>query len=390
LVADRLKQRVIDVNAEALLNQYAPDESGSSQHIETVLASIRALSHHEYAGWLPTLGKNRTVGMVEGHKEVIHLPPSGKKGKKGKKGVKGAVYRGDAESPEPVDEKDRPLWRVGPGLGARVGVLDTGLSPHDWFKWAACSCDPGSEVHGDSLPAAAGHATFITGLVLRNAASATVEVRRVLDDDSRADTWDCAKAIVDFGNSGLDVLNLSFACYTDDNQPPMAMAAAIDRLDREVVVVAAAGNHASMRASGEVAEGTPPVGVKPAWPAALDDVIAVGASAPAEGQLADFSPDAPWVDLCTEGVDIVSTFLPNAVITQKSQNELKAFGGSFARWNGTSFSAALVSGAIAACVEPGRTTARQALDQLMREVNDEGELRLGRSKIPFLPLLNRH
>jgi subtilisin family serine protease len=170
----------------------------------------------------------------------------------------------------------------------------------------------------------------------------------------------------------------------------MAMAAAIDRLDREVVVVAAAGNHASMRASGEVAEGTPPVGVKPAWPAALDDVIAVGASAPAEGQLADFSPDAPWVDLCTEGVDIVSTFLPNAVITQKSQNELKAFGGSFARWNGTSFSAALVSGAIAACVEPGRTTARQALDQLMREVNDEGELRLGRSKIPFLPLLNRH
>ena len=70
---------------------------------------------------------------------------------------------------------------------------------------------------------------------------------------------------------------------------------------------------------------------------------------------APFSPDAPWVDALAPGVDVVST--------------CDAVGdgtGVFARWSGTSFAAAAVTGAIAALVGPGRT-ARQAWEQLRDE-----------------------
>jgi hypothetical protein len=39
----------------------------------------------------------------------------------------------------------------------------------------------------------------------------------------------------------------------------------------------------------------------------------------------------------------------------------------YAAWSGTSFAAATVSGAIAARTVPGRVTAREALDQLLRD-----------------------
>src|SRR5206468_3690773 len=72
---------------------------------------------------------------------------------------------------------------------------------------------------------------------------ATVDVRRVLDEHGQAESWTVANEIVRFGSSGLDVLNLSFVCYTEDGQPPLVLATAVDRLPSELVVVAAAGNH---------------------------------------------------------------------------------------------------------------------------------------------------
>lgn len=45
------------------------------------------------------------------------------------------------------------------------------------------------------------------------------------------------------GRSGVDIVNLSFACGISDGEPPPAIGTAIDLLDPEVVVVAAAGNH---------------------------------------------------------------------------------------------------------------------------------------------------
>jgi subtilisin family serine protease len=92
------------------------------------------------------------------------------------------------------------------------------------------------------------------------------------------------------------------------------------------VVVAAAGNHGTAR-RGRMAA--------PSYPAALDNVIAVGARNGTRA--ADFSPTAPWVDAMAPGVDVVSTCDPN-----------RDASALFGTWSGTSFAAAVVSGAIAA------------------------------------------
>ena len=109
--------------------------------------------------------------------------------------------------------------------------------------------------------------------------------------------------------------------------------------------------------------------VLPAWPAALDDVVAVGAL-DGHGGTADFSPDRPWVDIATRGVNLRSTFPDTAGFGLPTGAH-----GSWAEWSGTSFSTALVSGAIAAWIKGAEPfTARlnpdypgyDTFDQLMR------------------------
>ena len=60
----------------------------------------------------------------------------------------------------------------------------------------------------------------------------------------------------------VDILCLSLSCYTDDDEPPLGLAAAIALIQTYgTVVVASAGNDSTCR---------------PAWPAALPDVVSVG------------------------------------------------------------------------------------------------------------------
>ena len=82
-----------------------------------------------------------------------------------------------------------------------------------------------------------GHATFVTGCILSQAPEAMVQVRRVLGADGTAESWDVAEEIVRFGRD-LDILNLSFVCHTEDGEAPLVLAAAIERLDPYLVVVA--------------------------------------------------------------------------------------------------------------------------------------------------------
>ena len=210
------------------------------------------------------------------------------------------------------------------------------------------SAEPGAPQSPVAQSEIAGHATFVTGLILSQAPGAVVEIYRVLDDEGIADSWSVAQRIARAGQEGLDVLNLSFVCFTDDGQPPLALATAIDRVPANTVVVAAAGNQGS---APEIARR------RPAWPAALDDVVAVGAARVRGGGRAAFSPDQPWVDALACGVDLVSTYLIGSV--SESPGSAVRFEG-YAQWSGTSFAAALVSGAIAAGVVPGRVHAQDS------------------------------
>jgi hypothetical protein len=329
------------------------DPDGQGPALGRVLGGLRRRIAAEHAGWVPVVGKNRLVGQVA------------------RRG--GEVSHGGG--PEPMAVADvLPPRAAGPGVGVRVGVVDTGLVPHPWLAggWRARWSDVVRRHPDDpAAPDVVGHAAFVAGLILAQAPGATVEVRGTLaDDDGTATGWDLALAIVELGTSGVDILNLSVQCFTADSRPPLVLAAAIDRLPPDVVVVAAAGNHGAAADADDAR--------RPSWPAALDDVIAVGA-AERDGRPAAFSPrGCRWVDVLAPGTEVLSTFVDGEVALAGGPARFHGM----ARWGGTSFAAALVSGAIAAGTAPGRVSARASAADVLGTARpgpeDDG--------VPWLPV----
>lgn len=186
----------------------------------------------------------------------------------------------------------------------------------------------------DWLDFEAGHGTFICGLIQRAAPGLVVEPEAVLDSYGFGTDLGVAVAIA---LSTAPVLNLSLGGYTDGDRPPPATAAALRALDPKVVVVAAAGNHASSR---------------PFWPAAFKRVIAVAA---VDGRQqppvpAGFSNHGWWVDVCAPGVDLRSTYVRGK---RKDGDDERDFAG-WATWSGTSFAAPLVAARIARDIAHGQ------------------------------------
>ncbi|MEU6742990.1 S8 family peptidase [Streptosporangium sandarakinum] len=234
-----------------------------------------------------------------------------------------------------------------PGGPVTVAVADTGLAAHPWWRdlpWFLERRREAAEVpdaDGDGrLDAQAGHGTFVTGLILRSAPEARVRPLRVLDGRGVGDEAGLLRALARLRDEPPQVLNLSMGGHTYDDRPSPLLEAALAGLPG-TVAVACAGNTASDR---------------PFWPAALPGVIAVGALDAAGRDRAPFSAHGPWVDACAPGEWLTSSFLEHG-----------AFHG-YARWSGTSFAAAVVSGAIAAAAR-GRTPAEAAAHVLDPEQN---------------------
>ncbi len=239
------------------------------------------------------------------------------------------------------------------GGGPRVVVLDTGLAaaPFDQPLLASCvSCDPQvADDVPDAAPApagdldldpAAGHGTFIAGLILQVAPQADIRVHRVLTGLGDGDEVAIARAIFDLVGK-VDVLNLSFSGYTLEH--PALLAAAVRAVQRAGgVVVASAGNDGTCR---------------PTFPAALPEVVGVGAVGPSGP--APFTNFGPWVRACAPGVDLVSTFFrgfDGTSVAVGGAEDPDRFDG-YARWSGTSFAAPLVAGALAREMATGITGA---------------------------------
>ncbi len=368
---DSLGVVVSDVDSDPLLGLellYLDDESlnkvfepGRGKKRSPLDQLIREL--HEYFRetyhFTPSIGKNRMLAQV-GDLHNIGFGGNGL----------------------PEMSVEQPQRRVSyPGAGVRVGVADTALYENRWIS-GAYQAAPFDLLDDDRPLYTDGHAAFVTGLILQQAPGATVTARRVLGDDGQADTWTVAKEIVRFADLGVDVLNLSLGCFTDDDEPPLVLVTALDRLDPDVVVVAAAGNHGHR---------TDPV--RPMWPAALEEVIAVGA-VDARGRQCPWSPalDTPWLDAVAIGERVVSTYLRGDVRVPKHPDQegpwpadeldSQQFDG-FASWSGTSFAAATASGAIAAATIPNRYGARAAAQQLL----STSPRTKGVPRIPNKPLL---
>jgi subtilisin family serine protease len=287
---------------------------------------------------------------------------------------------GGADHPVAVDEA---LPQLPPATRVTVGVVDTGLvldgegdQPHPWFGdhvfWFEQERDRLEHGHRDRhepgyLADADGHGTFVTGVILREAPTARVIMRGVLDtaDDGRQalgghDDSNVAMAVSELaGDAEVRVINLSFAGGVFSNETSN-LYEVIQAIHPRVAVVAAAGNGAS-----DV----------PVWPAAYDEVISVGAldesgSFTSEGTppLAKFSNCGDWVDAYSAGVQVLGPFA-NFKETGHDIYGIRPpqqFRG-WAQWSGTSFASAMVSGRIAQMAIENDMNGADAAQKVLRE-----------------------
>jgi Subtilase family len=340
--------------------QIPPPEPSS--YLDRVLAELRCLCEQRYTGWHPTVGKNRTLT-----------------------GVQFKPYTNGADKPTPAPGPTATGPVDGSGERVRVGLFDTRLAPHPLLTGRFLADDGallGPVAAGRQRLWWQGHATFIAGIVRRRAPSAVLDVRAALrpgadpsasgagaadvtgDEHWALPVWDFASTLAAYQDAGVAVINLSVGLCTEDGRAPLVLERAIAQLTPSTIVVAAAGNHGSPDVSEEKREevGLPARGA-PLFPAALDNVLAVGAL---NGDVAaDFNPCgaggtglAPWIDVCAPGVDTVSSYLGDGggekvlVRDVVGNEEIVDFAG-WASWSGTSFAAGEITGALAALLGKG-------------------------------------
>jgi subtilisin family serine protease len=256
----------------------------------------------------------------------------------------------------PLASRSSLAFEPGKGERTRVAVIDTGVSRriHKWLdtrcKAAAADVEELNVQPADGwLDDEAGHGTFVSGIVLQRAPSTTVDIAKVLDSEGYGDEVGVAGAIVRFAKD--DVLNLSLGGYSHGDVPPLGLVEALRRVAPGSVVVAAAGNNGSSR---------------PMWPAALKRVIAVGALDRAGKQRAPFSNYGWWVDCCTKGVDVLSSFVAFTETGGGSPARAAQTFKGWATWSGTSFAAPKVAGEIAALkASKNLVSAQVAAQQLL-------------------------
>ena len=303
--------------------------------IDPVLFELRRRFAARCGGWVPLLGKNRTLNNQFGA-----YPQT----------------QSQATNFDP-EVADRPASAADPaaGRGVRVGVLDTKLYRHPDLDghYETPRRDTTFDIPGRDTenPWENGHATFVAGMILAQAPAATLVVRDVLDSAGRATAWDMVVELAEFLDDGIDVLNLAIGTRAQDGLCPMIVQRAVERLSPHMVIVAAAGNHGEIPGIRNGLART-----SPTWPAALTGVVAVGATT-VDGLPATYSPDLPWVTCTALGDDVISTYLSGKVTLRSGL--VKDFDG-YALWKGTSFATATVSGAIAARTRPGEVTATGA------------------------------
>jgi type VII secretion-associated serine protease mycosin len=237
--------------------------------------------------------------------------------------------------------------RISDGEGVTVAVVDSGVwAEHPDLEGAVL---PGFNVlgKGDGRNDLEGHGTGIAGIIAARGRAGNRGVlgiapaAKILPISPAGSPLVVTKAIDWAVEHNAKVINMSFLTDGTDG-----LAAAVKRATAaDVVLVAGAGNNDEAGSDSE-------------YPAAYPEVIAVGASDRA-GKVAPFSHQGPQLDLVAPGVDVgVANGDPNR---------------EYQRVQGTSVSAAIVSGAAALIrAEYPELSAAQVVEVLESTAVDRG------------------
>jgi subtilisin family serine protease len=218
------------------------------------------------------------------------------------------------------------VWQFAQGAGVTVAVVDSGSGPHPDLAsnlevgrrfFSLIESEGAADVDLDD-----GHGTHVAGIIGAVAdngigiAGVAPKVRllpiHVLDAEGSGDSRDVARGIRFATDSGARVINLSLGGSTESSSLTSALQYAVDK---GVLVVAASGNGFADSA--------------PKWPAASDLTLAV-TSTDVNNNVGIFAQRGDYIDISAPGVGILSTSL-----------------GGYKMLNGTSMSAAFISGAAA-------------------------------------------
>ena len=231
------------------------------------------------------------------------------------------------------------------GKGVRIAILDTGVAASSAFG-STITCFNLVDLPAD-LSQQNGHGTAVASMIIGRdaltpgvAPGAEILSYRVADDNGQSDNFLLSQAIVAAVNAGAKLINISMGGTSDSTLMQSAIAYAAEH---GVLIIAPAGNNGTNQIS---------------HPAANTGVIAVG-SVDALGNHLDFSNSGDKLALATPGYGL------NAAWT----------GDQAMSVSGTSFSAPIVAGAIAAIMTQagtGNLTAAQAYQLLLAYLDDGG------------------
>lgn len=236
---------------------------------------------------------------------------------------------------------DRTQW----GVGTTIAILDTGVGADATFGAGRLrTLDIGLGI-APGAGGEAGHGTAVAALAAGAAGDAagvapgaSVLSIRVTDANGTSDIFTIAQAIVASVDAGAKIINISLGGYSTNAALDAALGYATAR---GALVVAAGGNDQAAQL---------------AWPAADRRVVSVGAVDAAEQQVT-FSNSGAQLQLSAPGYGVQTAWL----------------NGQRVYVDGTSASAPLVAGAIAAVMsrQPSLTP-QQAAQLLVRTASDGG------------------
>ncbi|MGV9304753.1 type VII secretion-associated serine protease mycosin [Nonomuraea sp. NPDC004354] len=252
----------------------------------------------------------------------------------------------------------RRVWHLTRGANVTVAVIDSGVARHPLIPLRK-EIDYSGTGNGDCV----GHGTAVAGIIAGRYRGdfpfygVAPDVRLVSLKQTNKKTGDVGvlvRTIKDAADMGVKVINIS----TQTTDQPDLRAAVYYALDKDVVIVAAAGNSDPKEKDSKE------------YPAAYEGVLSVG-SVSAQGQRSDFSNTESKVDVMAPGQDVTSTW-PDGLLMEGL--------------DGTSFAAPYVAG-VAALVRSRYPSLTQEQVRRRIEVTADGALGVGTGAGIVNPLL---
>lgn len=280
-----------------------------------------------------------------------------------------------ATEPEEVSRwagPDPAICRDG-GTRVRIFVADTGLIPDaaTTFPWLHGIPD-GTDLRtgtGNTIVPYEGHGTFVTGVLRCLAPQAQIYVANIFNIAGSALESDFVRGLNAAFGFGFEILHLTASCMTRNNHQLIALGTWLEQLRpyKGVICVAPAGNNDTRR---------------PSWPGAFRDVLCVGALATDRRSRAGFSDHGGWVDVYAPGQNLINAFGSGTYACQIPPDAGDRTFTGLAQWSGTSFSAPIVTGLIAARMARCGESAREAAAALLAEARTQAIQGVGPALFP--------